>query len=60
MVQATYTSMSLSSISPVEDVLEDARSGKLFILVDDEDRENEGYLIVLAEKLEPKHEAFMV
>ncbi|NUX01543.1 3,4-dihydroxy-2-butanone-4-phosphate synthase [Wolbachia endosymbiont of Madathamugadia hiepei] len=60
MVQATYASMSLSSISPVEDVLEDARSGKLFILVDDEDRENEGDLIVLAEKLEPNHVAFMV
>jgi len=43
MVQATYASMSLPGISSVEDVLEDARSGKLFILVDDENRENERY-----------------
>ncbi|WP_265037341.1 3,4-dihydroxy-2-butanone-4-phosphate synthase [Wolbachia endosymbiont (group A) of Anomoia purmunda] len=60
MVQATYASMSLPGISSVEDVLEDARSGKLFILVDDESRENEGDLIVLAEKIKPEHMAFMV
>lgn len=60
MVQATYASMSLPSISSVEDVLEDARSGKLFILVDDESRENEGDLVVLAEKVKPEHMAFMV
>ncbi|QKX02290.1 3,4-dihydroxy-2-butanone-4-phosphate synthase [Wolbachia endosymbiont of Dirofilaria (Dirofilaria) immitis] len=60
MIQATYASMNLSCISPVEDVLEDARSGKLFILVDNENRENEGDLIILAEKLKPKHVAFMI
>ncbi|WP_341820574.1 3,4-dihydroxy-2-butanone-4-phosphate synthase [Wolbachia endosymbiont (group A) of Myopa testacea] len=60
MVQATYASMSLPGISSVEDVLEDARSGKLFILVDDESRENEGDLVVLAEKVKPEHIAFMV
>ncbi len=60
MVQATYASMSLPGISSVEDVLEDARSGKLFILVDDESRENEGDLVVLAEKVKPEHMAFMV
>ncbi|QKX01713.1 3,4-dihydroxy-2-butanone-4-phosphate synthase [Wolbachia endosymbiont of Cruorifilaria tuberocauda] len=60
MVEATYASMDLSYISPVEDVLEDAQSGKLFILVDNEDRENEGDLIILAEKLKPKHVAFMI
>ncbi|WP_265021983.1 3,4-dihydroxy-2-butanone-4-phosphate synthase [Wolbachia endosymbiont (group A) of Icerya purchasi] len=60
MVQATYASMSLPGISSVEDVLEDVRSGKLFILVDDENRENEGDLIVLAEKIKPEHMAFMV
>ncbi|WP_265027372.1 3,4-dihydroxy-2-butanone-4-phosphate synthase [Wolbachia endosymbiont (group A) of Bombylius major] len=60
MVKATYASMSLPGISSVEDVLEDARSGKLFILVDDENRENEGDLIVLAEKIKPEHMAFMV
>jgi 3,4-dihydroxy 2-butanone 4-phosphate synthase len=60
MVQATYPSVDLSGISSAEGVLEDARSGKLFILVDSESRENEGDLIVLAEKLKPEHMAFMV
>ncbi|WP_338063352.1 3,4-dihydroxy-2-butanone-4-phosphate synthase [Wolbachia endosymbiont of Onchocerca gibsoni] len=60
MVQATYASINLSCISPVEDILEDAQSGKLFILVDNENRENEGDLIILAEKLKPKHVAFMI
>ncbi|MDG7056170.1 MAG: 3,4-dihydroxy-2-butanone-4-phosphate synthase [Wolbachia endosymbiont of Meromenopon meropis] len=60
MVRTTYKSVSLSVISPIEDILEDARSGKLFILVDDENRENEGDLIVLAEKLKSEHITFMV
>jgi len=37
-------------LSPIEDIIEDARQGKMFILVDDEDRENEGDLIIPAEK----------
>jgi 3,4-dihydroxy 2-butanone 4-phosphate synthase / GTP cyclohydrolase II len=36
-------------LSPVEDVLEDARAGRMFILVDDESRENEGDLVVPAQ-----------
>ena len=36
-------------LSSIEEVLEDAKKGKMFILVDDEDRENEGDLCVLAE-----------
>jgi 3,4-dihydroxy 2-butanone 4-phosphate synthase/GTP cyclohydrolase II len=36
-------------LSPIEDVLEDARRGKMFILVDDENRENEGDLVIPAE-----------
>lgn len=49
-----------ADISSIESILEDARSGKLFILVDDENRENEGDLIILAEKVKPEHIAFMV
>ncbi|WFW29868.1 MAG: 3,4-dihydroxy-2-butanone-4-phosphate synthase [Wolbachia endosymbiont of Menacanthus eurysternus] len=60
MIQIDCTSTNLSDISSVEDVLEDAYSGKLFILVDDENRENEGDLVVLAEKLKPKHVTSMV
>ena len=36
-------------LSPIEEVIADARAGKLFILVDDEDRENEGDLCVIGE-----------
>ncbi len=36
-------------LSSIEDVLEDARKGKMFILVDDEARENEGDLVIPAE-----------
>ena len=32
--------------SPIEAVISDAKAGKLFILVDDEDRENEGFMRV--------------
>ncbi len=35
-------------ISPIEDILEDARAGKMFVLVDDESRENEGDLVIPA------------
>ncbi|OEY86406.1 3,4-dihydroxy-2-butanone-4-phosphate synthase [Wolbachia pipientis] len=57
---AVYASVDIDGISSVESVLEDAYSGKLFILVDDEDRENEGDMVVLAEKVQPEHIAFMV
>ena len=36
-------------LSPIEEVIADVRAGKLFILVDDEDRENEGDLCVIGE-----------
>ena len=36
-------------LSSIEEVLDDAKKGKMFILVDDEDRENEGDLCILAE-----------
>ena len=38
-----------AGLSPIEDVIDDAAAGKLFILVDDEDRENEGDLCVVGE-----------
>ncbi|MGQ9508887.1 MAG: bifunctional 3,4-dihydroxy-2-butanone-4-phosphate synthase/GTP cyclohydrolase II [Thermodesulfobacteriota bacterium] len=46
-------------ISPVEEVLEDIRQGKMVILVDDEDRENEGDLTMAAEKVTPEAINFM-
>ncbi len=38
----------------IEEVLEDLRKGKIIIVVDDEDRENEGDLIMTAEKVKPR------
>ena len=46
-------------LSSIEEVLEDARKGKIFILVDDEDRENEGDLCILAEFADAKAINFM-
>lgn len=40
---------SVSGISPIEEIIEDARNGRMFILVDAEDRENEGDLIIPGE-----------
>ncbi|NNE53799.1 MAG: 3,4-dihydroxy-2-butanone-4-phosphate synthase [Sulfitobacter sp.] len=38
-----------SAISPIEEIIEEARQGRMFILVDHEDRENEGDLVIPAE-----------
>jgi 3,4-dihydroxy 2-butanone 4-phosphate synthase / GTP cyclohydrolase II len=35
-----------AAISPIEEIIEDARAGRMFILVDHEDRENEGDLVI--------------
>jgi 3,4-dihydroxy 2-butanone 4-phosphate synthase/GTP cyclohydrolase II len=48
-----------SKLSPISDVIEDARNGRMFILVDDEDRENEGDLIIPAEKADADAVNFM-
>ncbi len=46
-------------ISPIEDILEEARSGRPYILVDAEDRENEGDVIVPAQFATPEQINFM-
>jgi len=43
----------------VEEAIEDIRSGKIIIVVDDEDRENEGDFVVAAERVTPEHINFM-
>ena len=45
---------------PVEAVLEDIRQGKLVIVTDDENRENEGDLVCAAEKVTPQIINFMI
>jgi 3,4-dihydroxy 2-butanone 4-phosphate synthase/GTP cyclohydrolase II len=47
------------AIAPIEDVLEDVKNGKMVIIVDDEDRENEGDLMIAAEKVTPQAINFM-
>jgi 3,4-dihydroxy 2-butanone 4-phosphate synthase/GTP cyclohydrolase II len=48
-----------SPISPIEDILEDARNGRPYILVDAEDRENEGDVIIPAQFATPEQVNFM-
>jgi 3,4-dihydroxy 2-butanone 4-phosphate synthase/GTP cyclohydrolase II len=45
--------------SSIADVIEDARNGRMFILVDDEDRENEGDLVIPAQMATPEAINFM-
>ncbi len=46
-------------ISSAKEIIEDIRQGKMVILMDDEDRENEGDLIIAAEKITPEVINFM-
>ncbi|MCX7832514.1 MAG: bifunctional 3,4-dihydroxy-2-butanone-4-phosphate synthase/GTP cyclohydrolase II [Actinobacteria bacterium] len=47
------------SFASIEEALEDIRAGKMVIVVDDEDRENEGDLVIAAEKVTPEAINFM-
>ena len=48
-----------ASIAPVEEIVADLRAGKMVILVDEEDRENEGDLMLAAEHVTPEAINFM-
>ncbi|MGI9270665.1 MAG: bifunctional 3,4-dihydroxy-2-butanone-4-phosphate synthase/GTP cyclohydrolase II [Woeseiaceae bacterium] len=48
-----------SSFSDIEDIIADIRSGKMVIMVDDENRENEGDLLMAAEKVRPEDINYM-
>lgn len=47
------------AISSVEEIIEDARNGRMFLLVDHEDRENEGDLVIPAQMATPEAINFM-
>ena len=47
-------------LDSIEDAIKDFRDGKFIIVVDDEDRENEGDLIIAAEKITPEDVNFML
>ena len=47
------------ALVPIEEIIDEARNGRMFILVDDEDRENEGDLIIPAQMATPDAINFM-
>lgn len=52
--------MANAPFNTIEEAIEDIKKGRMIIVVDDEDRENEGDLIMAAEKVQPEHVNFMV
>ncbi|MCD7937484.1 MAG: bifunctional 3,4-dihydroxy-2-butanone-4-phosphate synthase/GTP cyclohydrolase II [Tannerellaceae bacterium] len=52
--------MSAIKLNTIEEAIEDFREGKFLIVVDDEDRENEGDFIIAAEKITPEKVNFML
>ena len=58
MSQVTETKKKFE-LNTIEEAIEDIRQGKVIIVVDDEDRENEGDFIAAAEKVTPEMINFM-
>jgi 3,4-dihydroxy 2-butanone 4-phosphate synthase/GTP cyclohydrolase II len=48
------------AFAPIPEILEELKAGRMIVLVDDEDRENEGDLVIAAEKVSPEAINFMV
>ena len=46
-------------LNSIEEIIEDIRLGKMVVLMDDEDRENEGDLVMAAEQVRPEDINFM-
>jgi len=55
----THPQAEQSPFSDIEDIIADIAAGKMVIMVDDEDRENEGDLIMAAEKVRPEDVNYM-
>ena len=55
MIRTDYS----DAISSIEEIIDDARNGRMFILVDHEDRENEGDLVIPAQMCTPQAVNFM-
>jgi len=47
-------------LNTIEEAIEDFKNGKFLVVVDDEDRENEGDFIIAAEKITPEKVNFML
>jgi 3,4-dihydroxy 2-butanone 4-phosphate synthase / GTP cyclohydrolase II len=57
--QGLYTASLQDYLASADELIEEARAGRMFILVDDEDRENEGDLVIPAQFATPDAIAFM-
>jgi 3,4-dihydroxy 2-butanone 4-phosphate synthase/GTP cyclohydrolase II len=49
----------MSALAPINEIIEDIRAGRMVVLVDEEDRENEGDLVLAAEHVTPEAINFM-
>ncbi|HPE05514.1 MAG TPA: 3,4-dihydroxy-2-butanone-4-phosphate synthase, partial [Thauera sp.] len=49
----------MSALAPITDIIADIKAGRMVILVDEEDRENEGDLVMAAEFVTPEAINFM-
>lgn len=50
----------LNMFNTIEEAIQDIKEGKMVVIIDDENRENEGDIVVAAEKLTSEHINFMV
>jgi len=49
----------MSALAPIQDIIADIKAGKMVVLVDEEDRENEGDIVIAAEHVTPEAINFM-
>ncbi|KXW56358.1 bifunctional 3,4-dihydroxy-2-butanone-4-phosphate synthase/GTP cyclohydrolase II [Ferrovum sp. PN-J185] len=59
MINSSATRSTLPGLSPTSEIIEEIRAGRMVVLVDDEDRENEGDLVLAAEYVTPEAINFM-
>lgn len=59
MANAELAGLRHAFLSSPEEIIDEARNGRMFILVDDEDRENEGDLVIPAQMATPDAVNFM-
>ena len=58
-MNAPHTPVPTARISPVEDIVADMKAGRMVVLIDEEDRENEGDLVLAADHVTPEAINFM-
>ncbi|MDB5827916.1 MAG: 3,4-dihydroxy-2-butanone 4-phosphate synthase, partial [Variovorax sp.] len=58
-ITASRTGRAAAPISPIEEIVADMRAGRMVILVDEEDRENEGDIVIAADHITAESINFM-